>query len=520
MFWYIRVSRGLTRKAIMLEQRYQDSELVLGLIGAVGTDLKRVRDVLEDRLKVIGYKVIPVRVTEEIIPRVSPPAEWPENDNYARLKSLMDAGDEARKKSDDNAILALGCAALINAARDKNAHNEPESRRRHAYIISSLKHPHEVERLREIYPEGFYLIGVHADKKRRLGFLTQDKRIDPAKAEELIRRDEDEGLPHGQRVTDTFHMADFFVRIDDRENEFKQGIWRLLALLFGHPYVTPTFDEYAMFLAFAASLRSADLSRQVGAVVAVGHQVVATGCNDVPKAGGGQYWPRENTLPHDTPFPTDGRDFAHGFDCNKWEKEEIVKDILRNLGHVGVAPEAVEAALRKSRIGDLTEFGRMAHAEMEALLSCARLRLPLDGGIIYTTTFPCHNCAKHIVAAGIRRVVYIEPYQKSKAADFHPDSIRVGLPESGAAKEPEPMVQFEPFMGVGPRRFFDLFSTQLGSGYPVRRKDDSGSSLEWMPENGSLRLQMLPASYLDLEVLASEKFNQARAGGTEAEDAD
>ncbi|MDN3612645.1 hypothetical protein QWZ16_23945 [Vibrio ostreicida] len=26
--------------------------------------------------------------------------------------------------------------------------------------------------------------------------------------------------------------------------------------------------------------------------------------------------------------------------------------------------------------------------------------------------FPCHNCAKHIVASGIKRVVYVEPYPK------------------------------------------------------------------------------------------------------------
>ena len=43
------------------------------------------------------------------------------------------------------------------------------------------------------------------------------------------------------------------------------------------PYVTPLFDEFAMFMAFAAALRSADLSRQVGAVVGKSNEIISTG---------------------------------------------------------------------------------------------------------------------------------------------------------------------------------------------------------------------------------------------------
>ena len=45
-----------------------------------------------------------------------------------------------------------------------------------------------------------------------------------------------------------------------------------------------------------------------------------------------------------------------------------------------------------------------AHAEMEALLSCARSGVSTRGATLYSTTFPCHNCAKHIIAAGVARV--------------------------------------------------------------------------------------------------------------------
>ena len=115
----------------------------------------------------------------------------------------------------------------------------------------------------------------------------------------MIEIDEKQEDDLGQNVRDTYPKADFFVnlgRIDRGENE----VQRFVDLLFGHPFHTPTPDEYAMYLASAASLRSSDDNRQVGAVI-VGrgydHQqyvkiadVIAVGMNEVPRGGGGFYW--------------------------------------------------------------------------------------------------------------------------------------------------------------------------------------------------------------------------------------
>jgi deoxycytidylate deaminase len=165
-----------------------------------------------------------------------------------------------------------------------------------------------------------------------------------------------------------------------------------------------------------------------------------------------------------------------------------------------------ESRLRKlldqSMIRDLTEYGRVVHAEMEAILSCCRSGLSTVGTTLYCTTFPCHNCAKHIVAAGIERVVYVEPYPKSKALGFHDDSITTS--EKDAL---EGRVLFDAFVGIGPRRFFDLFSMQLGSSYPLIRKDsDTGKARVWTIETAQLRIQMKPVSYLDLEAQACTLF--------------
>lgn len=504
----------------MLEKSFSESELVLALIGAVGTDLAKVRSILEDRLKLSGYQVEHVSITRDVIPQIVKLTPKNNENEYDRLMALMDAGNKARKNSEDNSILSLGAAGYIAGKRQKDNEGKPNYRSKHAYIISSLKHPEEVVRLRAIYPQGFYLLGVHSDEDRRLSYLVEDKGIDEKNAKALISRDEDEHIDYGQRVTDTFHLSDFFVRTDHDEDRLKNSIWRLLRLLFGHPYITPTFDEYSMFMAFTASLRSADLSRQVGAVIAINEQVVATGANDCPKAGGGQYWAKADKLPEEVSFPDDGRDFARGYDSNKKEKSRIVNEILLQAEKEGIDKEKLEAMLKSSRIQDLTEFGRVVHAEMDALLSCARSRLPIKGGILYSTTFPCHNCAKHIIAAGIDRVVFIEPYTKSKAIEFHSDSIKVGFIDSEEDKGIQPKVHFEPFVGVGPRRFFDLFSLRLGSGYPVKRKDKAGASLKFNAGNGRLRLQMLPASYLDLEYIASNMFRDVLEAQSQKENED
>src|SRR4029079_6724950 len=78
-----------------------------------------------------------------------------------------------------------------------------------------------------------------------------------------------------------------------------------------------------------------------------------------------------------------------------------------------------------SMIKDIIEFGRMVHAEMNALADAARFRRSTIGATLYCTTMPCHMCAKLIIAAGIDRVVYVHPYNKSLVAELFEDSVAV-----------------------------------------------------------------------------------------------
>jgi len=404
----------------------------------------------------------------------------------------MDAGNELRTLFRPD-VLALAAMATIDQDRENHAPID-----RTAHVFRTVKNPEEVRTLRGVYGSGFFLIGIFADEKEREKYLTEDKGINGEEARKLIERDQGEDDKNGQQTRDTFLLADAFVRT-------KEDVWRVLDLLFGAPYESPSSDEFGMFFAYASSLRSVDLSRQVGAVImSEQREVISTGCNDVPCPGGGLYWAGDE---HDE------RDFQRKVDSNAKRRREIILDVMRRLQPKeseniadGALYTKAKELLGDSPLLDLTEYGRPVHAEMEALLSAARVGVSVRGATLFTTTYPCHNCAKHVVAAGIARVVYVEPYPKSMAKELHGDSIQ--FLSEGESKEKN-RLHFEPFVGVGPRRYFDLFSLKLGSGYVVKRKKD-GQALKWdqMRSGAAFRVPMQPLSYLDREALAVNELEK------------
>ncbi|HTW59778.1 MAG TPA: deaminase [Terriglobales bacterium] len=115
--------------------------------------------------------------------------------------------------------------------------------------------------------------------------------------------------------------------------------------------------------------------------------------------------------------------------------------------------------MKGSHLSNSIEYFRAVHAEMAAIVDAARRGVSVKDGVLFCTTFPCHDCAKHIVAAGLQRVVYIEPYPKSLAPELYLDSIAVdqrkpkNLNGAGAVG----YVSFESFVGVAPRQYMDCF---------------------------------------------------------------
>jgi hypothetical protein len=141
---------------------------------------------------------------------------------------------------------------------------------------------------------------------------------------------------------------------------------------------------------------------------------------------------------------------------------------------------------------------------MAALIDAARRGASVDRCTLYATTFPCHHCARHVVAAGIRRVVYVAPYAKSRAADLHADAI-----VHGDAAMQDGRVPFQAFVGVGPLRYLDWFEhttrkTADGDLLPYDRSTAQARLLDRDPLE--LRSDRLP--YLDREHRASVLLSQ------------
>ena len=91
----------------------------------------------------------------------------------------------------------------------------------------------------------------------------------------------------------------------------------------------------------------------------------------------------------------------------------------------------------------------------------------MKGGKLYCTTYPCHNCARHIIAAGIEEVYYIQPYEKSRCLELHGDAITDDEKESGKVK----ILMFD---GVSPRRYIEFFELQKSR----KNKDGLGTHLK------------------------------------------
>ena len=259
-----------------------------------------------------------------------------------------------------------------------------------------------------------------------------------------------------------------------------------------------------MVHAYAASLASGALGRQVGAVlVARTGEVLGVGWNDVPKGGGGLYRAGEQY---------DRRDIHEDRDSVNVHADQIINEMLQMAREAGWPQvENAREVFRKSRVMSLLEFGRTTHAEVEAILAAARIGVTPRDATLYTTTFPCHKCARVVVTAGVQRVVYIEPYPKSRALELHRDAI-FGYDDTAA---PHPQaVRFEPFVGIGPHRYVELFSMTTSAGVPRDRKTRvSGERSRWDAKTSAPKVAMLPLSYLDLEAKALyqlKKFLGAR----------
>lgn len=487
-------------KTFKIDER-NSLELVLAFTGPVGSGVSAVCDEFMKVLKEhFNYEPHYIKISD-IIRRYSGEVDidLPKNLSATeRIDNYQIAGNKLRERK--SSYLADRAIERINAIRrqekgvfaQQNAPDIPLQKRL-AYVIDSLKNPEEVKRFRQIYGDLFWHVTVFAPDNIREKRLVRNS-VEETTVRHIMKTDQEEGKKTGQQVSKTAHLADFFIRNHtDTLDSIKPSVRRFLDTVFGSKLYTPTHDETGMMKAASAAVRSACMSRQVGAAIYnTQHELIGVGCNDVPKAHGGLY---SSDLPDDE----DKRCYKWGGkQChNDAGKQDLAQKITKSVLDAGLDDARYSDVYKKIIASDsknLIEFSRSVHAEMEAIVSVARAgKGTTVGSTLYTTTFPCHSCARHIVAAGITKVVFIEPYSKSLALDLHNDSITV-------TDEPN-KVHFVQYAGFAPRSSMRVFSS-VGR----ERKNGAGKFVEILRRDASPLFPHPLDSYMSSEELVIQEL--------------
>lgn len=525
------VTVGPKRKLTDILDGVMSKELVLAFSGPAGAGVKDVINLVSDELASLGYSVERIKLSDLIKSSASKlkvkPREATTTGAAERYRTLQDLGNQLRELKGNDVLAQLAVRQISLDRAKKNPGNIKDVvPGRVVYLIDQLKNPSEVSLLRTVYRESFYLIGTlcgYEQRKRNL----KSEGLTINEAELLMERDRKEGVSHGQNLEKTLQLADFFVRNSSSNTKaIRAPLERFLRVVHGDLSVTPTVDEQGMYAAFSAGLGSACMSRQVGAAIIDREgKLIAMGCNDVPRGGGGLY--RESSK-------SDDHRCIHlkGGNCFNDEKKNqlgaeiggiISPSILDFLKKSGVKDsesmseeltQILSVKIRKeSRLKDLIEFSRAVHAEMDALVNLGRTgQGTSQDAVLYTTTYPCHNCARHIVAAGIRAVYFIEPYEKSLATELHSDAINHDVDQEVPLSEwldpdraKHRKVAFLHFEGVSPRRYMDLFFAET-------RKDESGKARRWFGSSAAKKIPEYLEGYPALESRVVKHLDETGMG--------
>lgn len=453
-------------------------ELFIAICSPIGSLKERVIDMIKHHIqKNYNYAIAEIKLSKFIDDYVMNDSETgelhsesstvsrtptPIYQNY--IQKIM-KGNVIRKHNNNSYLAERAIEEIhlerLNEAFEKGISDpKPEDfeSKRKLYIIDSIKSKEELDLFRKVYTENFYQISLFSsleDRKKNLGM----KGFKKTEIEDIIEIDDKQSFNYGQNVRGTFVEGDFFMRISELNDiEIEKKVKRFFDLIFESSIITPTTEEKSMYLAKSAAGNSACLSRQVGAcIIDQKGNVLSTGWNDVPKFGGNLYSEGNDK---------DNRCFNTGYCSNDFQKDKLVDNLLEvltsydelksvfyngdtlNINLIG----RIKKRLRDSKVRDLIEFSRSVHAEMHAIIQGAQLSGDkMINGRLFCTTYPCHNCARHIIAAGIKEVYYIEPYVKSLCLTLHSDSMTENVLENDKVK----LLMFD---GVAPRNYLTFFT--------------------------------------------------------------
>lgn len=236
-------------------------------------------------------------------------------------------------------------------------------------IIESIRNPSEIENLRN--HNNFYLFAIDADPKIRYErIVKRGSSTDNISFETFIANEQREMTsadPTKQNLKACIEQADFVFSNNGNFDDLHKEIEAVLAKI---TYRRPSWDEYFMELANAASQRATCDRGRSGCVIVKNKQVLVTGYVGSP-AG----------LPH----------------CDE-------------VGHLFSKTIHSDGSITNHCI-------RTVHAEQNAICQAARRGIALEGATLYCRMTPCRTCAMLIINCGIQRVVCERKYHSGKDSE-------------------------------------------------------------------------------------------------------
>lgn len=323
-------------------------------------------------------------------------------------------------------------------------------------IIDGIKNSGEIIEFRKY--SNFFLFSIDTDEDKRWSRVKEKYEGRQFEFDSDNERDHNESIDYGQQVDKCVYLSDILFNNDsDIKKELFDKVDFYLNLIQRSDNVYPLHCESVITQAYCESLKSACLKRKVGAVIVSSKGIpLVAAYNEVP----------DSEMPCKKKYGMCYRDkvkidlIKKLRNCPKCNGSIKINDLAPRCSNDNCKLDLdldsffickkCSFKIIKNFIGKRMEVCRALHAEERAILYLGRLGagMPVKNSTLtlYTTTFPCPQCANKIVESGINRIIYVEPYPTKESRDLLKSSL-------GERK-------IEKFEGVKARAYFRIYDTQ------------------------------------------------------------
>lgn len=425
----------------------EKDRLIIGLTGSLGSGVSTAAKYLIKSLKTKVYKITskgwssgdPIEIEDEAYKfsrLIEEEAEKRREKRNSRgefdRELLQRIGNELRQK--DTRYLAIELLKRISQIEEKSKvkDNSP-------IIIDGIKNSGEIAELRNY--SNFFLFSIDANLDKRWERVKEKYKGRQLDFDADDERDHNENIDYGQQVDKCVYLSDVLFKNDsDIKKELYDKLDSCFSRIKKKSYQYPKPCESVMTQAYCESLKSSCLKRKVGAVIVSDEGVpIVSKYNEVPypedsceKKFGMCYRDKVkiDLIKSLKRCPNCGTPIKQTITCPKCENSIKINDLTPKCNSCNLDLDIdsffickkCKFKIIKKFIGKRMEVCRALHAEEGAILELAKLGMAVslkDSKVaLYTTTFPCPQCANKIVGTGIKRIVYVEPYPTKESRDL------------------------------------------------------------------------------------------------------